>query len=155
MARLGLPAERYATLVHPVGGRGRARLRSVPGSVLHAGTVLTADVTLGAHVAIMPRVVLTHDDRIGDGVTFGAGACVAGGVTVEDAAYVGSGALLREHFVVGSGPSSAWARSSPDRCPPAKFGRACRRGSSAGPAAGRLPDEPARRSSLEPAGRSA
>ena len=60
-------------------------------------------MTLGAHVAVMPAVVLTHDDRVGDGVTFGAGARVAGGVTIEDGAYVGSGALLREHVVVGSG----------------------------------------------------
>jgi acetyltransferase-like isoleucine patch superfamily enzyme len=35
-------------------------------------------------------------------VTFGAGARVAGGVTVEDGAYVGSGALLREHLVIGA-----------------------------------------------------
>ena len=55
------------------------------------------------HVAVMPAVVLTHDDRIGDGVTFGAGVRVAGGVTIEDAAYLGSGALLRENLTVGSG----------------------------------------------------
>jgi sugar O-acyltransferase (sialic acid O-acetyltransferase NeuD family) len=100
--RLGLPAERYATLVHPTatvpewGSIG-------PGSVVHAGTVFTADVTLGAHAVVMPLVVLTHDDHVGDGVTFGAGARVAGQVTVEDGAYVGSGALIREHVVVGAG----------------------------------------------------
>ena len=60
-------------------------------------------MTLGQHVVVMPAVVLTHDDQIGAGVTFGAGVRVAGGVTIEDAAYVGSGALLREHVVVGSG----------------------------------------------------
>jgi acetyltransferase-like isoleucine patch superfamily enzyme len=65
--------------------------------------VLTADVTLGAHAVVMPAVVLTHDDRVGDGVTFGAGARVAGGVTIEDSAYIGSGALLREHVAIGRG----------------------------------------------------
>jgi sugar O-acyltransferase (sialic acid O-acetyltransferase NeuD family) len=102
VSRLGLVAERYATLVHPTAVV--ARSASVgSGSILHAGTVLTADVTLGTHVVVMPQVVLTHDDRIGDGVTFGAGVRVAGGVTIESGAYVGSGALLREHVVVGSG----------------------------------------------------
>jgi acetyltransferase-like isoleucine patch superfamily enzyme len=63
--------------------------------------VLTADVTLGAHVALMPAVVLTHDDVVEDGVSFGAGARVAGGVTIGPGAYIGSGALVRENLVVG------------------------------------------------------
>lgn len=102
VARLGLAAERYATLVHPTAVIP-ASASIGAGSVVHAGTVLTADVSLGAHAAVMPAVVLTHDDRIGEGVTFGAGARVAGGVTIEDGAYVGSGALLREHIAVGAG----------------------------------------------------
>lgn len=102
VARLGLPLERYATLVHP-----RATIAETatigPGSVLHANTVLTADISLGAHVAVMPSVVLTHDDAIEDGVTFGAGAKVSGGVTIESGAYIGAGALLRERVTIGSG----------------------------------------------------
>jgi sugar O-acyltransferase (sialic acid O-acetyltransferase NeuD family) len=101
VTRLGLPSDRYATLVHPAAVvPGSADLG--PGCVLHATTVITADVRLGAHVAIMPAVVLTHDDVVGDGVTFGAGARVAGGVTIERGAYVGSGALVREGVVVGA-----------------------------------------------------
>jgi acetyltransferase-like isoleucine patch superfamily enzyme len=71
--------------------------------VLHAGTVLTADVALGGHVAVMPAVVLTHDDVVEEGVTFGAGARVAGNVTIERGAYVGSGALVREGLRIGRG----------------------------------------------------
>jgi sugar O-acyltransferase (sialic acid O-acetyltransferase NeuD family) len=101
-ARLGLPLDRYATLIHP-----RATIaESVtvgPGSVVHANCVLTADIEVGWHVAMMPSVVLTHDDTIEDGVTFGAGARIAGGVTIEAGAYIGSGALVREHLSVGAG----------------------------------------------------
>ena len=100
--RLALPDERYATLVHPAAVvPGSAEIG--PGSVLHATTVLTADVRLGAHVSCMPAVVLTHDDTIADGVTFGAGVLVAGGVTIERGAYIGSGARLREGLTVGAG----------------------------------------------------
>jgi sugar O-acyltransferase (sialic acid O-acetyltransferase NeuD family) len=100
--RLGLPRDRYATLVHPAAVVAEsARIGS--GSVLHATAVLTADVTVGAHVAVMPAVVLTHDVVVGDGVTFGARASAAGGVAIERGAYVGSGALLREGLVVGEG----------------------------------------------------
>jgi sugar O-acyltransferase (sialic acid O-acetyltransferase NeuD family) len=102
VARLGLPAERYATLVHPTAVvPGSATLG--PGTVLHAGVVLTADVTVGAHVAVMPAVVLTHDDVIEDGVTFGAGVRLAGTVTVERGAYLGAGSLIRERLTVGAG----------------------------------------------------
>jgi sugar O-acyltransferase (sialic acid O-acetyltransferase NeuD family) len=102
VARLGLPLERYATLVHPAAVVPRSASVS-PGSVLHAGTILTADVRLGAHVAAMPSVVLTHDVDVGEGVTFGAAANVAGGVTIEHGAYIGAGALLREGVSVGAG----------------------------------------------------
>lgn len=99
---LGLAPDRYATLVHPsvsvstdsVIGRG---------SVLLAGTVLTANVTVGEHVVVMPNVVLTHDDEIGDFVTIGAGALIAGAVVVGENAYIGSGAHIREHVRIGPG----------------------------------------------------
>jgi sugar O-acyltransferase (sialic acid O-acetyltransferase NeuD family) len=100
--RLGLPAERYATLVHPTAVVPQSASLG-PGSVLHAGTILTADVDVGAHVAVMPAVVLTHDVRIDDGATLGAGVSVSGGVVVERGAYIGSGAILREGVVVGAG----------------------------------------------------
>ncbi len=100
--RLELPPQRYATLVHP-----RATIADTatigPGSVVHANTVMTADIRLGAHVAVMPSVVLTHDDVIEDGVTFGAGVRVSGAVRIEKGAYIGAGALLRERLVIGSG----------------------------------------------------
>ena len=102
VARLALPAERYAKLVHPA-AVVPASASIGPGTVVHAATVLTADVALGAHVAVMPAVVLTHDDTVGDGVTFGAGARVAGGVVIDRGAYIGAGALVREHVTVGAG----------------------------------------------------
>ena len=102
VSRLALAPERYATLVHPAAVVPESAAIG-PGCVLHATTVLTADVELGAHVAVMPAVVLTHDDVVGDGVTFGAGVRVAGGVTIERGAYIGAGALLREQLTVGAG----------------------------------------------------
>jgi len=102
VGRLALPERRYATVLHPtveVGVGSRVK----PGSVLLAGTVLTADVTVGAHVAVMPQVVLTHDDVIGDFATLAAGVRAGGEVRVETGAYVGSGALLRERVRIGAG----------------------------------------------------
>ncbi|MEU4424440.1 acetyltransferase [Actinoplanes sp. NPDC024001] len=99
--RLGLPADRYATVVHPSAQVGAGSTVG-PGSVLLAGTVLTADVTVGSHVAVMPHVVLTHDDRVSDHVTIASGVRLGGSAVLETGAYVGSGALIRESVTVGA-----------------------------------------------------
>jgi len=98
--RLRLPAERYATIVHPSASVGSGCLIG-PGTVLLAQVALTADVTVGQHVAIMPQVVLTHDDEIADYVTIASGVRLGGGVRLARGAYVGAGALVRESTVVG------------------------------------------------------
>jgi sugar O-acyltransferase (sialic acid O-acetyltransferase NeuD family) len=99
--RLGLPRERYATVVHPAAEVGTGSVVG-PGSVLLAGTVLTADVTVGSHVAVMPQAVLTHDDVVGDYATVASGVRLGGGAVLEPGAYVGAGALIREGVTVGA-----------------------------------------------------
>jgi sugar O-acyltransferase (sialic acid O-acetyltransferase NeuD family) len=100
--RLGAVDARFATIVHPT--VSLAAGSSVgPGSIVLAQVVVTAPVVIGRHVVVMPHVVFTHDDRIGDFTTFGAGALLAGGVHVGDGAYIGSGACIREHVTIGAG----------------------------------------------------
>lgn len=99
--RLGLPGDRYATIVHPSASVGTG-CSVGPGSVILAQTVLTADVRVGAHVAVMPQVVLTHDDEVGDFATIASGVRVSGGVVIGAAAYLGTGALIRESLRIGA-----------------------------------------------------
>jgi sugar O-acyltransferase (sialic acid O-acetyltransferase NeuD family) len=99
--RLGLPEERYATVVHPTAVVSGSSVVGA-GSVLLAHCVLTAAVRLGAHVAVMPQTVLTHDDVVEDFATLGSGVRLGGGVHLERGAYVGAGALIREHVRVGA-----------------------------------------------------
>lgn len=101
--RLGLPASRYATVIHPA-AVVPPDTRIGPGSVLLAGVVATTAVRIGAHVVVMPGAVLTHDDTVADYATLGAGVRLAGGVRVEQGAYVGAGVLVREDRSIG-----AWA----------------------------------------------
>lgn len=98
--RLALPPERYATIVHPAASVGAGSAVG-PGSVLLAHVALTADVRVGAHVAVMPQVVLTHDDVVGDFATIASGVRLGGAVTVRRGAYVGAGALIREGLTIG------------------------------------------------------
>ncbi|MFF9813120.1 acetyltransferase [Streptomyces sp. NPDC014006] len=99
--RLDLPEDRYATVVHPTAAVS-ATSRVGPGSVLLAHCALTAAVRVGAHVAVMPHTVLTHDDVVEDFATVASGVCLGGGVRLATGSYVGSGALVREGTTVGA-----------------------------------------------------
>lgn len=99
--RLALPVERYATVVHPTAAVS-ATSRIGPGSVLLAHCVLTAAVRVGAHVAVMPHVVLTHDDVVEDFATLTSGVRLGGSARLARGAYVGSGALVREGTTIGA-----------------------------------------------------
>ena len=100
--RLQLPAERYATVVHPMASIA-AGTELGHGSVVLAFVAVTAPQRIGAHVVIMPHVTITHDDVINDHVTFAARVALAGSVTVGEAAYLGQGALVREGLTIGEG----------------------------------------------------
>lgn len=98
---LELPADRYATIVHPTASVSTTSLIG-PGSVLLAHSVLTAGVRVGSHVAVMPHVTMTHEDVIEDYATLASGVRLGGAVRIGRGAYLGAGALVREGRGVGS-----------------------------------------------------
>ncbi|WP_053850882.1 NeuD/PglB/VioB family sugar acetyltransferase [Streptomyces sp. NRRL B-24085] len=115
--RLGLPEDRYATVVHPTAAVSATSTLG-PGSVLLAHCVLTAAVRVGAHVAVMPHVVLTHDNTVGDFATLTSGVRLGGGVRLGRGAYVGSGALVREGTTVGAWSQVGMGSAVLDDVPP-------------------------------------
>jgi sugar O-acyltransferase (sialic acid O-acetyltransferase NeuD family) len=116
--RLDLPLERYATLVHPSASWPKTS-EIGPGSVLLASVVGTTGISIGAHVAVMPGVIFTHDDAVDDYATFGSGVRVGGGAHVGHGAYVGAGALIRERRSIGPwalvGMGAVVTRDVPER----------------------------------------
>jgi sugar O-acyltransferase (sialic acid O-acetyltransferase NeuD family) len=100
VSELGLPPERYATIVHP-SAVVSASSSVGPGTVLLAHTVLTAAVRVGAHVAVMPHVTLTHDNMVEDFATLASRAALGGGARVSRCAYIGAGAIIGEQRIVG------------------------------------------------------
>ena len=101
VGELGLPAERYATIVHPSAAVSSSSSIG-PGTVLLAHVTLTAAVSVGAHVAIMPQVTMTHDVLVEDFATIASGVSLGGGARIGMAAYLGAGALIREKRTVGA-----------------------------------------------------
>lgn len=100
-ARLGLPGDRWATVIHPAAAVAPGTVVG-PGTILLAGVVITAPQRIGAHVVAMPHVLLTHDDEVADGVTLAGRATLAGGVRVGPGAYLGQGAMVREYVRIGA-----------------------------------------------------
>lgn len=102
LAKAGIGEERFATFVDPAVHLPESCTVG-RGSILLAGTVLTASVSVGRHVAVMPNCTLTHDDIIEDYATLTAGICLGGGVRVGTGAYVGMGATVRQGVHIGAG----------------------------------------------------
>ena len=102
LAALGFPDRRYATVVDSL-VRIPDGCRIGRGSVLLGHVTLTAGVTLGDHVVVMPGVTLTHDDVVADFATFAAGVSLGGGVSIGRGAYLGMNASVREGSSIGAG----------------------------------------------------
>ena len=101
LASLGVAEQRFATFADS-SVRIPATCAVGAGSILLAGVVLTADVSIGRHVVAMPNTTFTHDNRIGDFVTVASGVSLGGSVAVGEAAYLGMNAAIRQQVRVGA-----------------------------------------------------
>jgi len=100
IARLGIPATRFATVVHPAATiSSLARLGS--GSLVLAGAVVAAEAELGDHCIILQSSVVNHHCRLDDHTVIAANASLAGYVTTTGPCYIGSTASLRPGVRIG------------------------------------------------------
>lgn len=102
LAALGFPNHRYAAVVDS-SVRVPDSYDIGPGSIILGNATLTAGVTLGSHVVVMPGVTLTHDDVVEDFATLAAGVSLGGGVRIGRAAYLGMNSCVREGTSIGAG----------------------------------------------------
>jgi sugar O-acyltransferase (sialic acid O-acetyltransferase NeuD family) len=100
VAATGFPAERFATLVHPLASVS-ARARLGHGVCANHGVSVAAHVVVGDHVWLGPGAIVGHDSVVGDHSLLVPGAVVSGFVTVGRACYVGSRAVVRGRVRVG------------------------------------------------------
>ena len=97
--RLGLPDQRFATIVHPSASLS-SFVRVGVGSVVLHNVVITSETNVGNHVLISQGAVLAHDINLADYATLAPGVVVAGGVVIKESAYIGAGAILAPGIVV-------------------------------------------------------
>lgn len=100
LAVAGVSVDRYATFIDAT-ARIPSTVTMGPGSIVLAGCVLTADLSVGRHVVLMPLVVLTHDDIVEDFVTIAAGVSVGGYAVLAEESYLGMNCSVRQRITVG------------------------------------------------------
>lgn len=97
---LGLPVDRFATLVHPKAAVSRHATLG-KGVVIMPGVVISPNVTIGNYVLIYANSLVGHDTEIDD-YCFVAN-CVSIGSTVKmrRGAYAGSNSSIKEKVTIG------------------------------------------------------
>jgi sugar O-acyltransferase (sialic acid O-acetyltransferase NeuD family) len=113
---LGLPRDRFATVVHPAARV--SPLATIGRNVLiMAGVVVTSNAVIGDHVCVLPNTVIHHDVTIGDWTLIGSNVTIAGGTAIGENCYVGSGTSIMNGLQIGArsliGLGSTVIRSCP------------------------------------------
>ena len=100
--RLALPAERWATFVHP-----RAVVLEPSqvghGAIVYPHAVISAGAAIAPHVVAYFGAVVHHDSRVGEGTCVCAGVLIAGRVEVGRDCYLGIGSVVRDRVRIGDG----------------------------------------------------
>jgi sugar O-acyltransferase (sialic acid O-acetyltransferase NeuD family) len=100
MQGLGIPAERFASVIHPTATVGSSAVVG-RGVVLLANVSLAANVRVGDHVMMLQNCVVGHDTVVEDGCTFAAAVTVSGRVRIGQDCYLGAGCTIRNGVSIG------------------------------------------------------
>jgi sugar O-acyltransferase (sialic acid O-acetyltransferase NeuD family) len=102
IAGLGIPHQRFATVIHP--SAAVSDRATVGANVLvMGGAVITATARLRDHVIVLPNAVVHHDSCIEAYAIVGAAVVIAGCVRIGENCYVGSGARIGSHVTMAPG----------------------------------------------------
>ena len=102
IARIGVTAERWATIIHPTAVVSR-HARIGPGTVLLANVSVGAGASIGSHCMVLQNTVVSHDSVIGDYTALATGVCVSGGCVIGENCYIGSNVSIREGIRIAPG----------------------------------------------------
>jgi len=101
VARLDVQVDRWATIIHPTAVVSRH-------SQIGAGTVLLANVSVGAgvrignHCMILQNSVISHDSIVGDYTVLATGVCISGKCNIGSNCYIGSNVSIRDGVNIAS-----------------------------------------------------
>lgn len=97
---IGLPADRYATIVHP-GACVPPPTVLGHGIIILAGAVLCANVKMGNWVRVLQNATLSHGCVVGHYSCITSAAALAGSVKVGRSCYIGTNATIVPGVKIG------------------------------------------------------
>lgn len=117
LASLGIPDNRWATVIHP--GAHLAESATVgAGTYVGPNAVLMPAAHVGRHCSLRAGCYVSHDVQVGDFGFVGPNAVISGRVRIGEGAHVGPGAVCREEITIGDyavvGIGSVVTRDVPD-----------------------------------------
>ncbi len=96
------PQVKYPQLIHPAASISDLRYSKIgEGCIIFPGCILSANVTLGRHVALHMACTIGHDVQLGDCCSLMPGVHVSGEVQIGEAAYIGTGAQVIQQLTIG------------------------------------------------------
>jgi acetyltransferase EpsM len=125
--KIGLPNNRFATLIHPSAIISPSACIG-EGTVVMPNCVISANAKIGKHVIINTGAIVEHDNHISDYAHISPNATLTGSVSVGEGTHIGAsatvipGIIIGEWSIVGAGstvirdiPSFSKAVGSPTR----------------------------------------
>lgn len=100
MFKSGAPS--FATLIHPSVIYSNTVTFGV-GVIVCAGTIITADVSIGNHNILNLNVTVGHECNFDTFVTVAPMAAISGNVTLSKCAEIGTGAVIRQGITIEKG----------------------------------------------------
>ncbi|MEQ9641547.1 MAG: acetyltransferase [Alphaproteobacteria bacterium] len=100
VAGLGIPEERWASVVHPAAWVADTATLG-PGCFIASGVVLGPDVRVGSRTMIRSNVYVGHHSTIGDFTFIGSNASINGRCIVGSRVHLGANCVLRDGVAIG------------------------------------------------------
>lgn len=118
--KINNPMIEYPRLIHPNVCMGRANVHIGEGSIICAGTIITIDISIGAHVILNLGCTVGHDTVIGDFSSFMPSVNISGEVNIGEAVYVGTGVKIINQLEIGNetivGAGAVVSKTLPPYC---------------------------------------
>lgn len=92
----------FTSLIHP-SVKYSNTVKFSEGAIVCAGSILTADITLGAHNILNLNVTVGHECLLKDFVTIAPMAAISGNVVLNELVEVGTGAVIRQGLELAKG----------------------------------------------------
>lgn len=97
---LGIPADRWSTVIHPTAQVARAA-RIDRGCYLGSNAVVEPGGGVGSHTIVRAGAYVSHDVRLGAFCAVGPNAALLGASRFGDGVHVGANAVVHDHLTVG------------------------------------------------------